>query len=100
MIPSGKCSTLVALIAYDERSRDTTGGVMAMTETGSGSGFYEEDEPVDKIVAIFETGTKGITAPSSAAAGQILSSRHFILVTRSLRTMTGLGSQRREFVQA
>jgi hypothetical protein len=73
--------------------------MMAMTETGSGSGFYEEDEPVEKIVAIFEAGTKGITAPSSAA-GQILSSRHFILVTRSLRVMTGLGSQRREFVQA
>jgi hypothetical protein len=74
--------------------------MMAMTETGSGSGFYEEDEPVEKITAIFEAGMKGVTAPSSEAAGQILSSGQFILVTTSLLPTTELGSQRREFVQA
>jgi len=74
--------------------------MMAMTETGSGSGFYEEDEPVEKIAAIFEAGTKGVKAPSSEAAGQILSSGQFILVTTSLHPTTELGSQRREFVQA
>jgi hypothetical protein len=74
--------------------------MMDMTETGSGSGFYEEDEPVEKIAAIFEAGTKGVTAPSSEAAGQILSSGQFILVPAPPHTATELGSQRRDFVQA
>jgi hypothetical protein len=73
---------------------------MTMTEPGSDSEFYEEDEPVEKIVAIFEAGTKGVTASSPKAAGQILSSSHFILVTPPLHATTELGPQRPEFVQA
>jgi D-Tyr-tRNAtyr deacylase len=76
--------------------------MVAMTETGSGSGFHEEDEPVEKIVAIFEAGTKGVTAPPVQAAGQILVASQFMLVTPSPQgqTATEPGSQRPELVQA
>jgi hypothetical protein len=33
-----------------------------MTDMTSGSDFYEEDEPVEKIIAAFERGEKGVTA--------------------------------------
>ena len=73
-----------------------------MTETGSGSGFYEEDEPVEKIIQTFEAGTKGLTAPPAQAAGQILVASQFMLVTPSPQgqTTTEPGSQRPELVQA
>jgi len=74
--------------------------VMMMAESGSGSGFYEEDEPVEKITAIFEAGAKGVTAPPPKAAGQILQARHFILVTPSFQTTTEPAGQPSEFVQA
>lgn len=75
---------------------------MTMTETGSGSGFYEEDEPVEKVVAIFEAGAKGVTAPPVEAAGQILEARQFLLVTPSPQGQTAMepGSQGPELVQA
>ena len=73
-----------------------------MTETGSGSGFYEEDEPVEKIVAIFEAGAKGVTAPPVRAAGQILVAHHFMLLAPSPQgqTATEPGSQDPDLVQA
>jgi len=73
-----------------------------MTETGSGSGFYEEDEPMEKIVGIFEAGTKGVTAPPVQAAGQILVANHFMLMTPSPQgqSATEPGSQHPELVQA
>jgi hypothetical protein len=71
---------------------------MVMAE--SGAGFYEEDEPVEKITAIFEAGTKGVTAPPPKAAGQILQSSHFILVAPSLQATTEPVGQPSEFVQA
>lgn len=73
-----------------------------MTETGSGSGFYEEDEPVEKIVAIFEAGAKGVTAPPVEAAGQILAARNFVLLAPSPhgQTVAEPGSQHPELVQA
>jgi hypothetical protein len=73
-----------------------------MTETGSGSGFYEEDEPVEKVVAIFEAGSKGITSPPVQAAGQILAAHHFMLLAPSSQGQiaTEPGSQRPELVQA
>ena len=33
-----------------------------MTDMTSDSEFYEEDEPVEKVVAAFERGEKGVTA--------------------------------------
>jgi hypothetical protein len=73
-----------------------------MTETGSGSGFYEEDEPVEKIVASFEAGAKGVTAPPVEAAGQILAARHFMVLTPSPQgqTVTELGSRHPKLIQA
>lgn len=40
-----------------------------MTEPGDDSrsfhsDFYEEDEPIEKIMAIFAGGVKGVTAPT------------------------------------
>jgi hypothetical protein len=37
-----------------------------------GGGFYEEDEPVIKIVAAFEQGTKGSTAASARGRTEFL----------------------------
>jgi hypothetical protein len=73
-----------------------------MTETGSGSGFHEEDEPVEKVVAIFEAGTKGVTAPPVRAAGQILVASQFMLValSRFVLVVREPGSQRPDLVQA
>jgi hypothetical protein len=34
-----------------------------MRYMGDTSDFYEDDEPVEKIVGIFEEGEKGVTAP-------------------------------------
>ena len=83
------------------KGKDTGGMVMMMmAESGSGPGFYEEDEPVEKIVAIFEAGTKGVTAPPPEAAGQILQSRNFILVTPPSQAATEPVGQPSEFVQA
>jgi hypothetical protein len=81
------------------KGRDT-GGMVMMAKSGSGPGFYEEDEPVEKITAIFEAGAKGVTAPPPKAAGQIVQSRTFILVTPTFQAVTELASQRSEFVQA
>jgi hypothetical protein len=36
------------------------------------SDFYEEDEPIEKIVAIFEKGAKGVTAPPEEAADDLV----------------------------
>jgi hypothetical protein len=36
------------------------------------SDFYEEDEPIEKILAIFEQGAKGVTAPPEEAADDLV----------------------------
>jgi hypothetical protein len=99
-IPLEMCSTSVALIPYHEAW--TRWGMVAMSDTDTGSGFYEEDEPAEKIAAIFEAGIKGTTAPSLEAAGQILpSSGHFIILKVSFLPATmDIANQRSEFVQA
>jgi hypothetical protein len=48
-----------------------------MTEPGADprsfdSDFYEEDEPIEKILAIFERGVKGVTAPPDEAADALV----------------------------
>lgn len=36
------------------------------------SDFYEEDEPIEKILAIFDRGVKGVTAPPEEAADDLV----------------------------
>jgi hypothetical protein len=48
-----------------------------MTEPGTDSGsfdsdFYEEDEPIEEILAIFERGVKGVTAPPDEIADDLV----------------------------
>jgi hypothetical protein len=48
-----------------------------MTESGADprsfdSDFYEEDEPIEKIMAIFERGPKGVTVPPDEAADDLV----------------------------
>ena len=43
--------------------------------------FYEDDEPIEKIMAIFEREPQGATAPPVEAAGQILPGGNYIVVT-------------------
>src|SRR6266498_1737315 len=47
------------------RSAPSPGGQRGgiMQDMGTGSEFYEDDEPVAKIVEAFERGEKGLTAP-------------------------------------
>lgn len=41
-----------------------------MTDTTGMDDFYEEDEPLEKIVAAFERGEKGVTRPPDRAAAE------------------------------
>jgi hypothetical protein len=48
-----------------------------MTEPGADprsfdSDFYEEDEPLEKIMAIFERGVKGVTGPPDEVADDLV----------------------------
>ncbi len=43
-------------------------------------GFFEEDQPVEDIVAAFNAGPHGVTEPPLAAAGQLLGSRTFVVI--------------------
>lgn len=41
-----------------------------MPASSDDQGFYEDDEPLDKIEAAFHRGPHGLTMPAMAAAGQ------------------------------
>jgi hypothetical protein len=40
--------------------------------------FFEEDEPAEKVVGIFDSGEKGLTAPP--AGGQVLPGKGFVVI--------------------
>jgi hypothetical protein len=67
-----------------------------MTESGADprsfdSDFYEEDEPIEKIMAIFERGPKGVTAPPYEAADALVTVNpsRWLLVARTAGRYVG-----------
>jgi hypothetical protein len=59
------------------KERTSGGGVMSMTEPSRelevyDSDFYEEDEPIEDILAILEDGFDGVTTPPDEAADELV----------------------------
>lgn len=61
-----------------------------MTTDQSPDDFFEEDEPVEQIIAAFERGPHFITAPP--AAGQTAESPNFRAFTRSFLGIVVVGT--------